>query len=147
MDNRFLQAISTQSAPVSRYSIDRLLLFTKSEWMAVAQNRRAMLMLSWMTLFIFMRWAVDCISNGGIDWQAYQYPVTFLLFVSLFVARWAGRAQLVPYIIIALVLLLNELGFWTESCCSGHPDPSKPDEDDDGYVSFYFERDHSLFPR
>ncbi|MBC2652860.1 sensor histidine kinase [Novosphingobium aerophilum] len=107
MDNRFLQAISTQPAPMARYALDRCLLFSKSEWMTVAQNRRAMLLLNWMTLFIFIRWAVDCISHGEIDWQAYQYPVTFLLFVSLFLVRILGRPNLVPYIVVILVLLLN----------------------------------------
>lgn len=54
--------------------------------------------------------------------------------------RVAGKLPEIDEAIRPLVLLLNELGFWTESCCSGHPDPSKPDEDDDGYVSFYFEK-------
>ncbi len=54
--------------------------------------------------------------------------------------RVAGELPKIDDAIKPLVLLLNELGFWTESCCSGHPDPSKPEEEDDGYVSFYFEK-------
>ena len=76
-------------------------------------------------------------SGPGFDFLAEVYADGFLA------AHVAVLGELPPIDadIKPLVLLLNELGFWTEFSCSGH---EEKDGGNRGYISVYIERAETL---
>ncbi|MBC2668901.1 sensor histidine kinase [Novosphingobium piscinae] len=107
MNSRFASAIFRRTARPRRWSLDSILLFSRSDWATFSENRWVVFLLNWMTIFIFIRWSIDCLIAGTIAWRSYQYPVVFALFSSLFLVREWGRLRLVPVIMVALAVFLN----------------------------------------
>lgn len=111
MDSLFVRAVSLRSTPTWHFSLDRILLFSKAEWIAFAANRSTAFLLQWIAVFFFVLWSVDCLANNEIDWGSFQYPVVFTLFSSLFLVRTLKRDHLVPYFILAIVLFVDVFVF------------------------------------
>lgn len=107
MDKAFVRQVSLRPASHWALSLDSLLLFSRSEWIDVAQSRAISTLLQWITVFIFVLWSADSLANRHINWASYQYPVVFALFSLIFLAKGANRKHLVPLAIVGIVIFFN----------------------------------------